>query len=235
VAAAAPKSATPAATAAPAFPGVQTTVIPGAVVKTPAASAAPAPAPAAASTASRAREETRPVAERLAAVVGGRLRVSLSYPICVAAALGLVVLLVGAFRLGRHQTSTAAPPAAAQSASPNPIAPAPVAGNGFDFDKSQILGEARYNAEKRYLMVEPSVASKADAVAICEWLYNNGFVPWAANDNDRIVVIALPKEPGGSADTFNKQAASLRELGKSRGWKLRDRYTFAQARVEPKK
>lgn len=206
---------------------IQTTVIPGAVAKT--AAAAPAPAPAAPAPAAQAHpREQRPMAERIAGIVAGRLRLNLGYPACVAAAIALVVLLFGSYKLGQH-SAIAAPAEAPVAASANPIPAAP-ATDGFDFDKALAVGTARYNAEKRFILVEQNVTNEADARAICEWLYKNGFVPLPMRDNNgqSIVVIAMLKEPATAA-ALTSQVDNIRNLGKSRSWKLSNRYAFAGA------
>jgi hypothetical protein len=174
------------------------------------------------------------VAERVTRIIGGRLRLSLGYPACLAAALALLVVLFSLYKLGQFSGTRSTPPSA--SAAANPIVANNSTSERFSFDAAQAKGTARYNSDRRFVLVERNVTSQADAQTVCEYLWSWGYVPVALQDEKKaIVVCAMTPEVGATADSLQKAAAQIRELGKKPAWKLRGQYSFASAQTMEKK
>ncbi len=207
----------------------------------PAPAIIPEPAPARVAAPPPADDE-EPVAPRKQsltepriAIVGARLRMSLGLPVCVAALLGLIVLLYGSYKLGQHPFAKLAanmPPASA--ASPNPLPAAPAA-DGFDYASEQVKGQKRFLKEKYYILVEQGVANQDDAQAIFKYLWSCGYVPVVLQDaNKKLFVGAWPTAANANVTELKKHAESIRDLGKTRGWTLSGKYSFSDAQPAPR-
>ncbi len=143
----------------------------------------------------------------------GRLYVSLNTVGAMVAALGLVLLLVGAWALGHSSAQRDTPVGAGgldRLASTERTGP-------FDANALQAQHKAR-TVGWLYLKVQPDVPNLQDALAIQEYLWNNGIdatvVPAGANRYDVVDLKGFVQ--GG--DEANVRAGTLQQLGQRPNW-----------------
>ncbi len=161
-------------------------------------------------------------------VVAGRLRLNLNYLTCLLLCLGLVVLLVGAYKLGQATAST--------GDGDGQPGPAVKPGNGDPTDPDDPgpgPGEQSVQAEaveriKRggvVLVIQGAVNTEAEAFEIQEYLAGEGFVPAVRQNMDATYRVYDSRDTTGWSDEqLIKYVNRLEELGRGR------RYTFTHPR-----
>ncbi len=149
--------------------------------------AAPEPPPLPATARQPAEPPPAEAGEPIVSVAGGRLRISLNQVSAAVLVLGLILLLVGVFLLGRRTASSA--PAAPQPAPPpagreapgerqtGGIPPLPhpplTAQSPEDEAEATSTGPARQKGHW-YLVIQVGILNKAQAEAIQDYLKNKG-------------------------------------------------------------
>jgi len=163
----------------------------------PPAQPAPAPAPApaegtyrpAAPKPRRAPIVARPAAptgrgERIVSIAGGRMRISLNQVSAVVFFGGLIVLMFGAFVLGR-QTAGTAPTGAPQTAGVRPgptgrrggVAPVPVPPRREaprQATAGMVPDDAARPEDRRYLVIQGGIPTRQEALRVKRFLYDRG-------------------------------------------------------------
>lgn len=165
-----------------------------------------------------------------------RLSFSLNYASCVAAGLGLVVLLGTMFWLGRITGSKASPAGEAQEGSP-------VEWRQQDSPQPQGAGPGAAGQEQPariagmyYLIIDRMAtglteSNRLDAEAIIEWLKTQGHDATIAQTRDRYLVLSLKPFENPRSQEATDYAAVMDNLGKQyRAAPPRAQYTFSQTR-----
>jgi len=161
-----------------------------------------------------------------------RISLSLNYASCIAAAMGLVVLLGTMFWLGRitaGRIDSSAPVATSETGADAP------AGQG---DSSRSSRQATRISGKYYLIVDrmlPGLTqdSKLDAEAIIEWLKTKGHEATLAIMGTRYVVLSSRPFDSMKSEQAKNFALTIDALGRSyRPQPPRSKYTFSQYRVD---
>ena len=167
-------------------------------------------------------------AERVAAIEGGHLRLKLNYPTCVALGLGLVVLLFGFYKLGQA-SAPKSPPADGEQASLAMGGALDGGDTARQDDRQSMLRDVvgRWNAGGKFLVIQGKVQSMADAEAIQEYLWKNGFMPSICKDDNGTLMVVDARDQSKASDTeLGANVENLTRLGANRDWRLRQKYNF---------
>lgn len=173
----------------------------------------------------------------LASIEQGRLRLNLNYISCSVLALGLLLVVLGAYKLGqlsgRRQVAPASGPAqmgglVGQSSE---AGQAPVK-DSFDHEKLQALAAQRVAGHK-YLYVEQNVPSRDDAVAIQRYLWENGREAIVEEGSrGAYLVVYMRNFTGMDNSEVARDAEMIERLAAEENWKSQtgNKYTFKQTR-----
>jgi len=184
----------------------------------PSPAAESAQAPAAAPVAAPVRPlSMRTAVEPVMAKAGGRLRVSLSYAGCMAAALVLVALLVGAFWLGRTTAPAPAGPGMKAPYRPQLVETGKPAEPGSAANTTATMNLPKRIAGKYYLVIESTGGSGdwhlEQARKIQKFCYENGEPSEVRQLGGKYVVWSLTPFDSSSSEQARQHAQAIEKLG----------------------
>ena len=177
-----------------------------------------------------AAKSTREAGEPMIAVVDSRLRLTLGYVSCLVICIGLIVLLAGAYKLGKGPAAATVTGGGDASNALGGRTSAADA-DAYVFKAAQDEAEGLLPQSGPVLVVQDNVASLENAKAIQRYLRTMGYTPFVHVDGARIAILDTVKVGEMSEADLKDYRQRLADLGKDVQWKLRAQYGFHKAQV----
>ncbi|MFW6155194.1 MAG: hypothetical protein ACOC95_08260 [Planctomycetota bacterium] len=148
------------------------------------------------------------------------------------AAMVALLLLAGAYKVGHLVGHRAAADRTSSAGVSSLFGDGADEAAGYNYDAAQQAALDRLPATGRILIIAEGIASLADAQAIQDYLWSEGFMPYVHRDaSGRFVVLDTANLAEMTPKDVDDRRQALETLGRKPAWQLKDKYDFSGSRV----